>query len=207
MSPSSASTGSKSSARQVQTSENRWRVTVIVSVMPRLSSSSAMSAAERVVVPRSMTRDSSHVAPGAPGRIARRTRRARQVDRDRRCRRGVSFARTHDAVVEDGADGCESGLKCELDAFSRVEVGLPCRRQRLEPADGAVGRRRSTARAAAATSSTRHRGDPRRQRRRTRRRSAMVSKYPSWCAMFVTLSLSNTSRACSCAWPSPAPPR
>ena len=76
MSPSSASTGSKSSARQVQTSENRCRVTLIVSVMPRLSSSSAISAADRVAVPRSITRESSHVAPGGVGRIARSSRRA-----------------------------------------------------------------------------------------------------------------------------------
>ncbi len=66
MSASSASTGSKSSARHVHVNENRWRVTPIVKVMPRLSSASAMSAADRVVVPRSMTRDSSHVAPARP---------------------------------------------------------------------------------------------------------------------------------------------
>ena len=78
MSPSSARTGSKSSARQVQTSENRCRVTAIVSEMPRLSSSSAISAADACAVPRSITRDSRYIAPGAsagsqiePARIAR----------------------------------------------------------------------------------------------------------------------------------------
>ena len=33
-----------------------------------------------------------------------------------------------------------------------------------------------------------------------RSRLAIVSKYPSWCAMFVTLSFSNTRRAFSCAF-------
>ena len=63
MSPISASTGSKSSARHVQTSENKCRVTEIVSETPRPSSSSAICSAERVLVPRSMTRDSTYVAP------------------------------------------------------------------------------------------------------------------------------------------------
>jgi hypothetical protein len=67
ISPSSASTGSKSSARQVVTSEKRWRVTEMVIVMPRLSSASAMSAAVRLAVPRSITRESSHAVPGTPG--------------------------------------------------------------------------------------------------------------------------------------------
>jgi hypothetical protein len=65
MSPSNASTGSKSSDRQVQTIVKLWRVTVTVRLMPRLSSSSAITAAGRDAVPRSMRRDSSQVVPGA----------------------------------------------------------------------------------------------------------------------------------------------
>ena len=109
MSPRSARTGSKSSARQVQTSENTWRVTAIVSVMPRLSSSSAMSAAERVAVPRSITRDSSHVAPGAPAdRAIEPARSARLI-----VTAGVvvvCFDEHDGAVVERGADGSEAGI-------------------------------------------------------------------------------------------------
>src|SRR5690242_557034 len=45
--------------------ENRCRVTVMPSEMPRRSSASAMSSADRVAVPRSMTFDSRYIAPGA----------------------------------------------------------------------------------------------------------------------------------------------
>src|SRR5690349_8586341 len=45
--------------------ENRCRVTVMPSEMPRRSSASAMSSADRVAVPRSMTFDSRYIDPGA----------------------------------------------------------------------------------------------------------------------------------------------
>src|SRR6476661_9979 len=67
ISPSSARTGSKCSAKQVHATEKRWRVTESDSVIPRLSRSSAIAAAVRCVVPRSMTRDKSHVVPSRPG--------------------------------------------------------------------------------------------------------------------------------------------
>ena len=105
MSPSSASSASKSSARQVHTTENTWRVTVIASATARLSNSSATCSADRVAVPRSMTRDRRCTAPGAsagsqidPARIARLIVTAGVVF--------VSFAKTTTPLsrrVRDGA--------------------------------------------------------------------------------------------------------
>ena len=61
----------------MQASENKCRVTLMTSVMPRLSRSSAMSVVDLPTVPRSITRDSRNIAPGAsagshtdPARIA-----------------------------------------------------------------------------------------------------------------------------------------
>ena len=100
MSPSNASTGSKSSDRQVQTIVKLWRVTVTVRLMPRLSSSSAITAAGRDAVPRSIRRDSSQVVPSAssgseaePARMARLIATAGVVDVDL-ARTTAPFSRT-----------------------------------------------------------------------------------------------------------------
>ncbi len=65
-----------------------------------------MSAAERVAVPRSITRDSSHVMPGRPGGSAIEPARSAQADGDgRRGRRLLDEQRG--AVVEARTDGIQ----------------------------------------------------------------------------------------------------
>ena len=147
MSASSARTGSKSSARQVQTSENRWRVTTIVSVMPRLSSSSAMSAAERVAVPRSITRDSRYVAPGASGGSQIDPARIDEVDGDGRRASASAWRAAPAPLSRTRADGLERPRPAAR--LTACDVGIGSN----QPI-GAVRRRRARARAAAATSSS-----------------------------------------------------
>src|SRR5436190_13642615 len=132
MSATSAMTSSKSSARHVQKNENKWRVTVIPSEIPRLSSVSAMSSADRVVVPRSMSFDSRYIAPGVPtgsqtdpALIAMLIVTAGVVR--------VRFASTttpFDSVVRDGA---------RPGTVTSGYVVHSVHGKRIEPADGPVG--------------------------------------------------------------------
>ena len=70
-----------------------------------------MSAAERVAVPRSIARESSHVAPGMPGRIGGGSGAHRQVDCDRRC--GGRFLREDTTplsrIARRGEAPCQTG--------------------------------------------------------------------------------------------------
>ena len=61
-----ASTSGKSSVRQVQDIDSRWRVVVTRRATPRSSSASEMALADRRTVPRSSTRPTSWLTPGRP---------------------------------------------------------------------------------------------------------------------------------------------
>src|SRR5436190_12629485 len=145
MSPTSAITASKSSARHVHTRENRCRVTLSAITMPRLSRASAMSSAERPAldavasVPRSTTRDRRYVAPGAsggshtdPARTARLIVTAGIVR--------VCLARTTAPLGRTVRAGERPEKVPEAMALTRTH------RLRIEPADGSIGRRENGAR-------------------------------------------------------------
>ena len=113
MSPSSAKTVSKSSDRQVQASENRCRVTVMVSVMPRLSRSSAMSAVDRLRgAAIDHARQQIHRA-GRVGRIAHRPGTDREVDGDRRDRARLLRDDDHAIATARRATGSRP-VTCEV---------------------------------------------------------------------------------------------
>ena len=136
------------------------RVTAIVSVMPRLSSSSAMSAADRASPCRGRSRATA--ATSRPARPADRT---------------TEPARTARLMVTAGVVGVCLGQqrrrRCRADAcgarpalrtfgpFYDVRRSTVRECSRLEPADGSVRWRRDAAAPRRRLSSTRHRGDPR----------------------------------------------
>src|SRR3954452_4463918 len=103
------------------------------SVMPRLSRSSAISAAVLDAVPRSITRESSHVRPGAPaGSNADPARVATLIDTA-----GVAvvcFASRTAPLPRTARSGARPAFAGDASTFM-VRNG-----KRLEAADGTVGR-------------------------------------------------------------------
>src|SRR4051812_30367481 len=114
--------------------ENRCRVTVTPSEIPRISRASATSSADRVVVPRSMTFERRYMAPAAsggsqidPALIAMLIVTAGVVR--------VRFART--TMPLSSVDRAGTRLGCVTS--SRVfDVAAAVEWQRIEPADRAV---------------------------------------------------------------------
>ena len=181
---------SKSSDRQVQLTTVACRDVATRSATPRSSSSSARTSADRCAVPRSSTRPVRNASPGRVGRLVHAAGCDHRVDRHGR-RRGRLLNDHDSAAVEDGPDRRQPSHR-------RRRHGCALHlRQGLEPANRAIRRVAAVRRATSETSAA--------VTRATRACSSSkkpgpvtVSKYPSWCAMFVTLSVSKTKRARSC---------
>ena len=138
----------------------------------------------RVVVPRSITRDTKCASPGRSGGIAgaARPRTAAWIVTAGVVR--ACFRDDDDPVGQDTPRG------------SRVRASRRrCHDVRHEPADrpscspSAIVQRPPRDIVCSVTAAMR------RQRRRRHDEPPIVSKYPSWCAILVTLSFSNTRRA------------
>ena len=140
------------------------------------------------------------IAPGAPA-DRRSSRRARRDDRDGR--RLARLLRDHDgAVVEHDAraapgrrlagGGSSAVRRRGRTAAGRSPAGS---NQPIVRFDGPQHRGRAASATSPGVTACDARGID-----ANRSTLAIVSKYPSWCAMLVTLSLSKTSRALSCAF-------
>ena len=141
-------------------------------------------------VPRSMTRDSRYIAPGASGGSQTEPGAHGQVDRDGRHR--ARLLRQHDDAVGQYGPGRRQTGRGRRVAAGVIATGSGSN-QPMVRFDGARIVRAASATASRVTAAMRA---PRPLNTST---PAMVSKYPSWWAMLVTLSLSKTSRALSCA--------
>src|SRR4051812_43339302 len=108
--------------------------------MPRLSSSSAIAAADRVAVPRSITRDSSQVIPESPGGSAiEPARMVRLTATD-----GV-VAACFTSSVAPLPRTLRTGVSGISDSDFRLTFSV-ADRQRIVPANRAIGWREDVAR-------------------------------------------------------------